>query len=772
MRKNYLLGLFLTLLWSISSLHTQAQTTLSPGDIVIIDFNTDNDTFKFMPLVDLEVGTTIKFTDEGWLDGTGGTTKGFRGTSEDTGTYTVSGSTVTRGTIISYDSSAPPATFSGEVLNAFSVSGDQLLVYQGTEASPTFIFAIQTNSTEWQTGADANDSNRSALPEGLTNDVNAIAVGAGGGLETEYDNAYYSGATSGTYGAIAALIGHSDNWTGDNGTSYTPASSFTFTTPITWSGTTDTHWEDPTNWSGGVPTKLDDVSIPSVGTLPEIHDETAGQVRNLTIATGATLTVNGNNSILINGDLTADGTLLIKSNPTTNGSMILAGNYGGTGTVSYERELEGSEWHLISSPVSGQSISAFSGVVATNSVRYAIAPYDNSKASGSRWDYYTTGAGSNNIASAGSFTVARGYSIQKSTAGTITLSGTPPTADIAYAITDNSGGTGNKWNLVGNPFPSFIPANSGADATNNFLTVNTADLDPARVAIYIWNPAGAGSYDIINHASAATYIAPGQAFFIESKDSGASVDFTKVMQSHQTGDLFLKQQNTTPQIDIMVTDNSVTRSAQIKYIDGKTTGLDLGWDAGVFGGINSSFSIFTHLVADSKGTDFALQVLPNTDHENMVIPVGIKADAGKELTFSINAQQIPNGLKVFLEDKDTNTFTRLDLTNASYKTTLTTALNGIGRFYLHTKSQVLSTSNQELEHVSVYTTSKRNLRIVGLNNTSTSFAMFTILGKQVIKTSFQSSGVSDIQLPELATGVYIVHLQTPLGKLSKKIIIK
>ena len=45
-----------------------------------------------------------------------------------------------------------------------------------------------------------------------------------------------------------------------------------------------------------------------------------------------------------------------------------------------------------------------------------------------------------------------------------------------------------------------------------------------------------------------------------------------------------------------------------------------------------------------------------------------------------------------------------------------------------------------------------------------------VLGKQVLNTSFKSGGVKEITVPKLATGVYIVHLETETCTLNKKII--
>ena len=156
----------------------------------------------------------------------------------------------------------------------------------------------------------------------------------------------------------------------------------------------------------------------------------------------------------------------------------------------------------------------------------------------------------------------------------------------------------------------------------------------------------------------------------------------------------------------------------------------------------------------------------------MVIPIGVIAESGKEITFTVEVLNLPSGIKVYLEDRVNNTVTRLDETNSNYKATLNTALNGTGRFYLHTRSSALSTDDVALEGVSVYTVNKNTLRISGVNTTQASVKIYTILGKQVLNYSFSSKGNSDITLPNLNTGVYIVQLTTEKGKISKKIVLE
>jgi hypothetical protein len=155
----------------------------------------------------------------------------------------------------------------------------------------------------------------------------------------------------------------------------------------------------------------------------------------------------------------------------------------------------------------------------------------------------------------------------------------------------------------------------------------------------------------------------------------------------------------------------------------------------------------------------------------MVIPVGVKAAANKEIIISAEALNLPEDVNVFLEDKQTNTFTRLDEANSNYKITLTENLDGIGRFYLHTTSSDLSTNDGRQNHISIYKTNNFTLRIVGLSEGAANIKLYNILGKEMMRAAFTSQAVKEIYLPKLAAGIYIVQLKTAAGTINKKIIL-
>ncbi len=502
--------------------------------------------------------------------------------------------------------------------------------------------------------------------------------------------------------------------------------------PVNWTGATDSNWTTTTNWStNAVPGALDNVIIPAALT-------------NYPTASAA-VTVN---AVTMNSGTMAQ----------TPATLIAQSTFAGT--VTYNRNLATTNWYLVGSPVGGETIEDLitNHTFATGSApNIGLAPYDNSQASANdRWDYQTA-------ASTGSLTLGGGYSVKLNAAGDISFSGTMPVADVGVSITSNV----NSQNLVGNPYPSFLAANTNAHATNNLLTVNTSSL--TENTIWLWDQ-GTSSYDQINQASAAFHVAPGQGFFVSSTGSN-TFNFTEAMQSHQSTDSFQRDGTARPEVILTITDGTNTRDADIYYIDGTTTGWDNGFDSSIFNGVANSFAIYTHAVADGSGRNLGIQSLPNADLESMIIPVGVNATSGTDINISALATHLPAGLNVYLEDKNDGSFTLLNDTS-EFSTTLTSDLSGIGRFYIHTTSSALSVDDLNLDHLSVYTSDRNNLRIVGIQNGRAKVNMYNILGKQVLTTSFQGNGANDVSLPNLRAGIYIVQLETENGTLNTKLIIE
>ena len=488
----------------------------------------------------------------------------------------------------------------------------------------------------------------------------------------------------------------------------------------TWDGSSSNAWATADNWSSGIPTPNTDITIPAgLANYPTVTAAVAVKSVNL-----------------------ASGTSIIAQN-------TFAGN------ITYTRNLATDNWYLVSSPVAGETLEDF---IANNSFatgsgsNIGLAPYVND---GTAWEYQTA-------ATSGSIASGSGYSVKLASAGDLTFTGILPVTDVDIAITTNTNG----FNLVGNPYPSYISGNTSANGTHNLISVNTASLTEAT--IWLWNQA-TNSYDTFNLASSSLFISPTQGFFVSSNGSN-TFQFTEAMQSHQS-DSFQRTTATRPEINLMITNGTDTRDTSIFYIEGTTTGWDNGYDSSVFGGAVNNFAIYTHLVGDSEGQNLGIQSLPDTGFESMIVPVGINAVSGTTITISAATQNLPEGIDVYLEDKENSLFTFLE-ENESYTTTLSETLNGIGRYYLHTSAQVLSTDDLIAANMSLYMTNSKTLRVVGVQSGTAQVKVYSMLGKQVYTASFLGNGMNEILLPKIAKGVYLIQLETRAGMSNKKVIIE
>lgn len=510
----------------------------------------------------------------------------------------------------------------------------------------------------------------------------------------------------------------------------------------TWTGNTDSDWDTTTNWTAGtVPTATTDVLIPNVATKPIASG--AINVRNLTLETASSLTVNG--------AVTNSGKIIVESEAS------LIAKTSVSGEIAYKRYLNTNNWYLIASSVTGETVedlienTSFSTGTGSN---IGLAFYHNN---GSAWNYQTTG-------STGPFDSGKGVSMKSLITGTVSFSGNMPTTAVATAITD---GSANEFNLLGNPYPSYIPANTNADATNNVLTVNTAEL--SENTIWFWDQA-TDQYVTVNNSTPSRFIAPGQGFFVSAKTSGGTFNFTEAMQSHQVTDVFSKEAVVNSRVKLSISNGSENMFADVFYSNSTTKGFDNGFDSSMFSGVATPFAVYTQLVENNTGKNLSIQSLPNTDLENTIVPVGINAVSGTEITFSAEVENLPTGVAVYLEDREENKFTLLDDTS-SYTLTLNSDLSGIGRFYLRTSSTALSTQQNNLSGVNVFNTTDRKIKIVGLNNEKGSISVFNILGSTVLSKNMTFDSNSEIDLGKTSTGVYIVKLNTENGSLTKKIII-
>jgi hypothetical protein len=447
------------------------------------------------------------------------------------------------------------------------------------------------------------------------------------------------------------------------------------------------------------------------------------------------------------------------SDGATGAGFLINGTIGVPGTV--ERYVSGDLWHLISpAATAGETVASFvlpanNNLVARNANNYALAPWLEGTG---KWDYYKVN-GSNTSGQFG--TPAKGFQVMRATnagtgiggsvdGGKLTFKGTLAAANLNIAVTKSLYG----WNLVGNPYPCALDVAA-------FIAANTALLDPSYLAIYVSDIADIDAnkgYSPVLLAD-GLQLASGEGFFVRTIAGGGNISFTTAMKSN-VSDAFKSATIDGPVIRLTAEDGKAKLGTTVEYIGGATKGLDPGKDAGLFNGTASAFSLFTRLIEDN-GVDFKIQALPDNNLQSMVVPVGLLADKGTTVTFKALATNLPAGYKVVLEDKETNTFTRLDEANSSYTVSLEAATLGTGRFYLHTTEIVSAIDESLVSGVKVVPVPEQHLvRIIGNFDLPAKAMVYDMNGKLVATKALTSQIENDISLTNCATSVYLLKIDS------------
>jgi len=563
----------------------------------------------------------------------------------------------------------------------------------------------------------------------------------------------------------------------------------------TWGGSESTDWNTAANWSENtVPLNHTQVIIPDVdlasGNDP-IISSTGAKAGMLILYANTSLTINADADLTVASNIQSKGTITVQSSSTRSGSLI-ANGYSSTGTLStgdsdtdynngitYNKYVNAvsSGWDMIGSPVVGETFNDITVSLATSGTQFGVGPYDNQN---NTFTAYT----SSEANSAGTMSPGQGYQMSTSSGSTVPFNGYLNMSNVAYAITEYDGiSVGTQWNLVSNPFTSYICLNSAAaaassTATTDFLTYNASTSDvlgfsAGEDVVYYWD---GDSYETYSNSDTAKYIAPGQGFFVSSQNAtGSSVVFATSMQTHATSDDFIAGDAMDPdraELFISLAQNDLERQTKLFFLENMTDELDPTYDGAVFGLQDNP--IYTRLVAGDNGMDLSTQALLFSEINDKVIPLGINAEAGEEATISISHNTTNPSTYVYLEDAFEGTFTNLKETD--FVTTPDSDLQGVGRFFIHTSSTTMSNDDVSTNLLNVFKLSNNNfITVEGLATESnqTNLKLYNLLGKEVLSTTLlNNTNTQTISTEGLSAGIYVIKLESGNNLLTKKLIIK
>jgi hypothetical protein len=552
---------------------------------------------------------------------------------------------------------------------------------------------------------------------------------------------------------------------------------------LTWNGSVSSDWDTPNNWTPNVvPSQCSEVTFVTANTATISGVKT---IKNLNINSGSSVTVPVGATLNVSGDLIMSSVSNAYAGLVGNGTISVAG------TAKYKRYTNSqlNDNDLISPPLDGQSWSSFltsdsnynasilftDGVAEPNTT-YLFGPFEKSDTD----DYLVYNYNDTVTLDSG-----KGYRVATNTAANdgngepLIFTGSILTGSVDAAIENDITGNFHQWNLIGNPYPAYIDVNTFFNHVGSVSGVtNLSLLDDSTAAIYGYDAdetdTTESNWTITNLVEGAALIAPGQGFFVSSKNASATLEFTTAMQVVGNSDDFIEGRTSQPTDFIKLKATTATNSSSISvyFHESASAGLDVGYDAAVFGGSVSEFGLYSHLVQDNEGIPIAIQTLNTDAINNVIIPLGMHTNQGQQLTFSLEDSHLPASVEVYLEDTLTNTFTLLN--TSSYTLTPSTNLSDTGRFFLRFTAKALSIGTPSFNTINIYSNqSERSIIIEGVLQRETEVAVYDLLGRKVLQQGLDAAlNKHTMNASTLSSGVYVVALQDANEQLTKKVIIK
>ena len=477
----------------------------------------------------------------------------------------------------------------------------------------------------------------------------------------------------------------------------------------------------------------------------------------LTLGTGATLTVVGN-ALTLQSD--GNGTATFVDNNTSSPKTV-------TGTV---QQYLGSarNWYM-TSPIAG-------AIVPTGQTYYS---YDetgsNTDFTGSATAYWVA------VPEGSALNPMKGYIAQPGATTTLSYTGTFNTGNQNVSLTRTSGKTKEGFNLVANPFPSYL----------NWAMVDTTIATGAKIMSSVWyrTKTSGGSYtfdtyngglDVAtsNGATKVTnLIPPMQAFWVRVNEgqTAGTLTFTNAMRAHVDNTLNKfkapAQKIISQQLLRLQVSNGVNADETIVCFNPNASNGFNGYDSQKMSNNSASIpEIFT-----MAGTEQLVINGMNSVVLNQEIPLGFTT--GQSNAFSIKAIEVSNfdaGTQVIINDNQTNTQWNLSDGSAyNFSSDITTS--NTSRFSVIFKAPSITTgnisNNGETNSILVYRNSNNLITVNCVNGIvgQATVSVYNAIGQKLEEKNLTSS--ITVLDKSFTAGVYIVSVTSNGKTITQKVAI-
>jgi len=614
---------------------------------------------------------------------------------------------------------------------------------------------------------------------------NALAFASGYGCLSYIDDIYLSNdgtplnakfesvtisATAGTGGAVT---GAGNYVNGNNVTlTATPSSGYRF---VNWTNTSDASVastaliytftaSDPKSLIANF-TPLTPVNVTSTLTNASSLGLTINS--DVTVSNGGVLIINQSSTInkltiqaggkvtILADQALSSGSVIIENTATfvdkntytvTNPAPVVSATVNQTLTA-------GRNWY-VSSPITSST-----GLVSQLSSATSVVGYNESTG---LWDTHT-----------GALTAGKGYvSVSTTSNGDITFNGTLNTGDVTVSLTRSGTNTSKPgFNLVGNPYPSYINwTEATANDANVLTTIWYRTKNAGQYTFYTYNPVS----DIAAPSTPGltSYIPPMQAFWVRVKDSnGGVLRFTNAMREHDlsAGANLLKAPATKPQqkvLRLQVSNGMNSDETVLLFNDNASNEFD-DYDSPKMMNNNTSIpEIFTAVGSENLVINGMKSL--NTD---LNIPLGIISGVSSN-NLSIRAAQVSNfdgNTRIVLRDNDLGL--EQDITDGAIYTFKSGVVNSFSRFSIIFKTIDVETGieNEYLSasKLAMFVYQNSNKQIVVKHdiapNSLGKISIMNALGQNIVYTP--AIGTKTIIPIPFNPGIYFISIQLN-GKLA------
>ncbi len=505
-----------------------------------------------------------------------------------------------------------------------------------------------------------------------------------------------------------------------------------------FTGGTSTDPTVSTNWLGGfIPESTHDVTI-SGGTLVLNQNAT---YKTITVNPTAKLTLNNTktltaSNLLLQSDAT--GTATFVDNNTT--PPVLSA------TVQQYLSATDRNWY-VSSPIA----SATNGNLNTGA---SVIEY-NEETGG--WPTVS-----------GTLNPMKGYVSTAGSAGTGTLSftGNLNSGLKSIILSKKGGATYAGFNLVGNPYPSYLMwTESLATSANCMTTIWHRTKSAGTYSFQTYNASG----DLGVPLSTSGYIPPMQAFWVRTTVDGSTLEVNNSMRSHGNGSTNLLKapanKNVENQIVCLQVSNGVNSDETVIYFNpNANNGFDTYDSPKWFINNVNIPEIYT-----TSGTEKLVINGMKTIPENFEIPLGFGTATSND--FTLAATQLKNlesGLHIIL--KDNLLKKEIELTEGvAYNFNSYITVPNTGRFSLIFKTPKATTGVRETNNLNAQVFVNVNNQIIIISPEDSNYAVYNSVGQKI------NAGLTTSNRTIVTThkpGIYVVKLSKNDQDNCSKVIVK